>query len=567
MMQASTQAPAQPLDAERFVARLQQLHSIAASESLESHSRLEAFVRLGIEAFDARAGLLSRALEFEAGLEEPPVTDTASRPPLEVKVWLELEALSLRTVRGTPDATRLEGAGLALEVNGLAAHADRLSVPVIVHRHTYGCLDFFGLQHPNWSENDAEFLKLLAHWISHELERDQAESHLRERTEQLNAVIEVSPDGILIMDHSGHIIDVNPALLEMTGLERDALVGATGSHFEIILGWLADPVSPSLSGGINPHATDPNANDVVRLVRPGPRVLKRTQRPMRDPHGQVVGEVIYFRDITNETEISRLKSEFLSSAAHELRTPMASVYGFAELLLTRDFDEATRRDLIATIHRQSGRLVKLMNDLLDLSRIEERAGKDLYILKHDLECLILTAMEVHVPSVEAHRFALTSSPSDNLPSGGVVSGNLRSGTVYADEDKFRQVIGHLIANAITYAPTGPIEIAVVRSQNAQDMLGIEVRDSGIGMSELETSQAFDRFFRADTSGQTPGTGLGLSLVREIMRLHGGEVRLESQPGTGTTVGVWFPTQINPNSRANSGSRPTLYPYANANERK
>jgi PAS domain S-box-containing protein len=560
-MRSLTQAPTQPLDAERFVARLQQLHQIAASESLESHSRLEAFVRLGIEAFDARAGLLVRALEFEAGLEEPPVTDAASRPPLEVKVWLELEALSLRTVRGTPDAARLALAGLALEVNGLAVHADRLSVPVIVHRHTYGCLDFFGLQHPNWSENDAEFLKLLAHWISHELERDQAEGHLRERTEQLNAVIEVSPDGILIMDHSGHIIDVNPALLEMTGLERDALVGATGSHFEIILGWLADPVAPSSSGGINSHATDPHANDVVRLVRPGPRVLKRTQRPMRDPHGQVMGEVIYFRDITFETEISRLKSEFLSSAAHELRTPMASVYGFAELLLTRDFDEATRRDLIATIHRQSGRLVKLMNDLLDLSRIEERAGKELYILEHDLECLILTAMEVHVPSAEAHRFALTSSPP-----GHGSSSTGPSGTVYADEDKFRQVLGHLIANAIIYAPTGPIEIAVVRSQNAPDMLGVEVRDCGIGMSELETSQAFDRFFRADTSGQTPGTGLGLSLVREIMRLHAGEVRLESQPGTGTTVGVWFPTQLNPNSNSGANSSSRSSSNVNATER-
>ena len=552
-MQARIQPTAQPLDAERFVARLQQLHSIAASESLESHSRLEAFVRLGIEAFDARAGSLVRALEFEAGLEEPPVTDTPSRPPLEVKVWLELEALSLRTVRGTPDVTRLALAGSALEVNGLVVHADRLSVPVIVHRHTYGCLDFFDLQHPNASENDAEFLKLLAHWISHELERDQAEGHLRERTEQLNAVIEVSPDGILIMDHSGHIIDVNPALLEMTGLERDALVGATGSHFEIILGWLADPVAPSSSGGIKPHASDPNATDVVRLVRPGPRVLKRTQRPMRDPHGQVMGEVIYFRDITFETEISRLKSEFLSSAAHELRTPMASVYGFAELLLTRDFDEATRQDLIATIHRQSGRLVKLMNDLLDLSRIEERVGKELYILEHDLECLILTAMEVHVPSAEAHRFALTSSPPGHVPAN----------TVYADEDKFRQVIGHLIANAITYAPTGPIEIAVVRSQHAPDLLGVEVRDCGIGMSELETSQAFDRFFRADTSGQTPGTGLGLSLVREIMRLHAGEVRLESQMGAGTTVGVWFPTQLNPNSNsgANSGSRSSSHSTA------
>jgi signal transduction histidine kinase len=547
MMQTSIQPLAQPLDTERFVARLQQLHQIAASESLESHSRLEAFVRLGIEAFDARAGLIARAIEFDPGLEEPPVTDVPSRPALEVKVWLELEALSLRTVRGTPDAAQLELAGLALEVNGLVARADRLSVPITVHRHVYGCLDFFGLRQPDPSENDAEFLKLLAHWISHELERDQAEGHLRERTEQLNAVIEVSPDGILIMDHSGHVIDVNPALLEMTGLERDALVGATGSHFEIILGWLSHPLEPSWSGGMKLHAAD-----VVRLMRPGPRVLKRTQRPMRDPHGKVMGEVMYFRDITNETEISRLKSEFLSSAAHELRTPMASVYGFAELLLTREFDEATRQDLLATIHRQSGRLVKLMNDLLDLSRIEERVGKELYILEHDLECLILTAMEVHVPSVEAHRFVLTSTPP----------GNGSSGTVYADEDKFRQVLGHLIVNAITYAPTGPIEIAVVRSQNAPDLLGVEVRDYGIGMSELETSQAFDRFFRADTSGQTPGTGLGLSLVREIMRLHGGEVQLESHPGAGTTVGVWFPTQLNPNSGANRGSRSNSHPHSN-----
>ena len=518
------QPAVQPLEAERFVARLQQLHQIAASESLESQARLEAFVRLGIEAFDARGGLLAKALELEAGLEE----NSQTKPALEVKVYLELEALSLRTVslrtvRGTPDAAQLEWAGLALEVNRLLVRPDRLSIPVVIHRHVYGSLDFFGLQSPQWTDNDEEFLKLLAHWIGHELERAQAEQHLRERSEQLNAVIEVSPDGILIMDHQGHILDVNPALLEMTGLERPALVGATGSHFDLILGWLSGPADPSSSA-----AGTLAQSDVLHLLRPGPRVLKRTQRPMRDPQGQIVGEVIYFRDITSETEISRLKSEFLSSAAHELRTPMASVFGFSELLLEREFDPATRQDLIATIHRQSGRLVKLMNDLLDLSRIEERAGKDLYILEQDLECLLSSALET-LPGDQADRFV-------RLPGA--------FGTVYADENKFRQVLGHLIANAITYAPTGLIEVAAVRSENHPARLGVQIIDHGIGMSELEAAQAFDRFFRADTSGQTPGTGLGLSLVREIMRLHGGEVTLETQPDQGTTVTVWFPTQLN-----------------------
>jgi PAS domain S-box-containing protein len=155
-------------------------------------------------------------------------------------------------------------------------------------------------------------------------DRKAAEERLKERTSQLDSVFNVSPDGFLIFDAKGKAVDVNPAFLAMTGLERNLVIGNNeymiGDEHEInsVLEYLSDPNQPFLSS-LDAHDSQ---IDTLTLIRPNLRVLKRTLRVMRNQEEESIGRVMYLRDVTHETEVSRMKSEFLATAAHELRAFM-----------------------------------------------------------------------------------------------------------------------------------------------------------------------------------------------------------------------------------------------------
>jgi PAS domain S-box-containing protein len=365
-------------------------------------------------------------------------------------------------------------------------------------------------------------------------ERKAAEERLKERTSQLDSVFNVSPDGFLIFDANGKAIDVNPAFLAMTGLERNLVIGNNeymiSDEHEInsVLEYLSDPNQPFLSS----LDASESQIDTLTLIRPNLRVLKRTLRVMRNQEEVPIGRVMYLRDVTHETEVSRMKSEFLATAAHELRTPMASIYGFAELLMMQDFDESTRKDLIETIHRQANRLVNLLNELLDLARIEARTGKDFKIVSQPIASLIEATATAFSPADQRQRLEIELPP--DLPSMAV------------DGAKFQQALGNVISNAFKYSPNGgAIKLSILEPQVVDDLpspfqLGIAVRDHGLGLTGEQLSRVFERFYRADDSGNIPGTGLGLNLVKEIIERHGGQVEIQSQFGEGTEVILWFP---------------------------
>ena len=238
---------------------------------------------------------------------------------------------------------------------------------------------------------------------------------------------------------------------------------------------------------------------------------------------------MYFRDITPEADVSLMKSEFLSTAAHELRTPMTSIYGFTELLLTRSLDPDTTRDLLDTIYRQAGRLITLLGDLLDLSRIEARDRQDFDFRTQPLAPLVRSAARAFTLPVDVPRLHL-HVPED-------LHGHV-------DADKFQQALGNLLSNAFKYSPQGGA-VHVQVSAAPQGGVTVQVRDQGLGLTPEQSARVFERFYRADTSGHIPGTGLGLSLVQEIMRCHGGEVALTSETGQGTTVTLHFPAPALP----------------------
>jgi len=348
-------------------------------------------------------------------------------------------------------------------------------------------------------------------------DRTAAERRLQERTQQLDSVFRVSPDGFVMFDHQQRVVDVNPAFLEMTGLTRGGLLGQSEPDVTASLARLSDPALPF------PTAVTHDTFEVLSLVRPTPRVLKRSVRRL-DDLSDFSGYVMYFRDVTHETEVSNMKTEFLSTAAHELRTPMASIYGFAELLHTENLDPATTREMAEIIYRQAERLVQLLNELLDLARIEARAGKDFRITEQRLPPLIERTLEAFVPPGQRGRVQLQIDA--DLP------------PVAVDGNKLQQALGNLISNAFKYSP-GETPV-LIRACALESGVSVSVQDHGLGMRPDQLARAFERFYRADSSGSVPGTGLGLSLVREIVDRHGGLVHLESRIGEGTLATFTLP---------------------------
>ena len=373
-------------------------------------------------------------------------------------------------------------------------------------------------------------------------ERRALAAREREYAEQLGAIFELSPDGFVSFDGLGRVKYLSPAFTHLTGLAQPELVGLDESEFSGRLAQLCVPEAgfPGLAAlrskkTASQRQESPDAGGQqlkIEMAGAGKRVLEVR---LREKNTESVKTILYLRDITHETEVDRLKSEFLSTAAHELRTPMTSIYGFTELLLTQDLDEADWRDYLRIIFRHTELMMSIINELLDLARIEARHGTDFQIVKVDVAELLQEIVAGFKP-----------------PEGRVVTPLHRfeqPAWVKADRKKLIQAVLNVLSNAYKYSPGGEVvELDMVQVATGADSplesgaaaLGIRIVDHGLGMTPEQLARVFERFYRADTSGKIPGTGLGMSIVQEIVNLHGGKVSVTSAAGLGTTVTIWLP---------------------------
>lgn len=374
--------------------------------------------------------------------------------------------------------------------------------------------------------------------VGRELERRRvAQQQLHERNEQINAIFALSPDGFVAFDASGSIVHVNPAFAAMSGAAAQRLLGMTHAAFDAWLGSVCVPHARWNAQSAR-QALDPSRRTQV-VLGAGLRVL---QVRARESGGATRALVLYFRDVTHETQVDEMKSEFLSTAAHELRTPMASVYGFAEVLLTHEASEAERREYATIIHEQAGNMTRILDELLDLARLEARRGQDFAPVALELHAQVSDILRAFRPP-QGRQAPRLSAPQ--VPLG-----------CRADPGKLRQALLNVLSNAYKYSPQGgPVEVSLSLEEagGAAGVPGaqgnefgqparvcIAVRDHGIGMSPEQRARVFERFWRADSSGSMPGTGLGMSIVKEIFERMGGEVSVESAPGRGTTVRMLLP---------------------------
>ncbi len=354
--------------------------------------------------------------------------------------------------------------------------------------------------------------------------------------EDMDALFSLSPDGILVLDSDDRVSHVNAAFLTMTGLQSNRLLGHKEADLDAFLaGLCADPKEYK---SVNEFAQIADRPDVkfryadgtmhsefkLQLKYPVQRTLERS---CIETNQKRISRVIYFKDVTQRAIVENMKSEFITTAAHELRTPMAVILGYAELLNRKDFARDVQAEMIEAIHAKSELVASLLDDLLDVAVIEYRAEKTLKLELHALVPFIKSITETFIFPGNHNRIIL-----DEIPDVA---------DFYFDAQRFERAINNCLTNAYKFSPAdGVVKMRLYLTESTVPELAIEIQDNGIGMNPEQLSRIFEKFYRADKSGHIPGTGLGMVLVKDIMEAHGGRVFVESELNTGTTVTLILP---------------------------
>jgi len=353
------------------------------------------------------------------------------------------------------------------------------------------------------------------------------------------AVLDAALDGITLTSPAGEVVLQNAAQQRlMSDLFELPPDGTVEEVVSVLAGRTTNPKRFNSRMAEIVRDPDFDGSDDVELL--SGRSYTRYTAPVRSTGGEYIGRLWIIRETTAEREVERLKSELVATVSHELRTPLSSIMGFAELLADRDYDEETRKRFLATIHGEAARLTALVNEFLDLQRIED-GSFTLALEPFDLDALVRDEVELYSAQSEAHTLDI-ELPDQAVP-------------VLGERDRIKQVLGNLLSNAIKYSPHGGA--IQVRLEPNGTAVRVSVMDEGVGIPAEQQGGVFSKFFRADSSDtrEIGGTGLGLALCKDIVEAHAGTIGFTSVEGRGSAF--WFELPSPSSSNGRRDERPVV----------
>jgi PAS domain S-box-containing protein len=348
------------------------------------------------------------------------------------------------------------------------------------------------------------------------------------RLAELNMVFSVSPNGLALLDETQHVQVANPAFARFMERTVTQIVGMSVTDIEAELNQRAAQGQPPLS---LTHWDEPSPDETlispphrrIRLAQPKTRTVKCQFRRL-GAGDESDRAILSLQDITREDEVDQMKTRFLSAAAHELRNPMASISGFADLLTSTPQDSPVFSEVVGTIQNQARAMDFLINELLELTRMGALGRRDLELQR--------------IETTEWVQDTVRQFRRQDDPRTATVSVRRSIPRITADTEKLTRALTNVLSNAFKYSGVGT-DVSVELSAHG-DSVHICVIDKGMGMSTQDVARLCDPFYRADAAKDIQGTGLGMALVLEILNAHGGDLNVQSELGTGTRVTISIP---------------------------
>lgn len=349
---------------------------------------------------------------------------------------------------------------------------------------------------------------------------------IQENEQQLTSIMSNMVSGVMLVDQNGKVELLNSAM------ER-----FFSQHSENVIGQSFDKVGEGIGlGELIRQVFDENTkvHDEVHSYYPEERIMDAHLAPYYGQGWQQKGVIIVLHDITDIRRLEKMRSDFVANVSHELKTPVTSVKGFSETLLSGEVkDEETTRQFLTIIHDESQRLDRLIRDLLNLSKIERQE------IPLNVEKINLTEL--------VHESAMTlQGPAEQKQTKLILPEKGKAIILEADRDRIRQIILNLIGNSINYTPEGGVVEVSLRENMYETKL--IVSDNGMGIPAENLDRIFERFYRVDKarSRHSGGTGLGLAIVKHLIESHKGRIEIESAENEGTAITVILPKKQDQN---------------------
>lgn len=435
-----------------------------------------------------------------------------------------------------------------LERESSHKHRSVLGVPLISNEEAIGVLMMFHPEPNAFTKQQLDLVEAAAFQVAHAINNASLYNLIFEQAEQLGsmlrteiiqkanleAILESIADGVIVADSQNEVDIANLPACNILGIPRNQLLGKSINELLGLYGQFGE----SWIYTINDWAKNADRIEQWTYLADQLAIEDKFVSVHLSPvlsDNQFYGTVSIFRDITRDVEVDKLKSEFVSTVSHELRTPMTSIKGYADLMLMGAAGPMTepQSQYLQVIKNNADRLHMLVNDLLDISRIETgKTGLDLRPL--DVPQIIDQVVKGHVNGRIQHESRTLQVKTEIAPSLPLVN---------ADHARITQILTNLLDNALNYTPdNGKI---IIKARATHSYVHISVQDSGIGIAKENLHKIFDRFYRVEDSNvqRIPGTGLGLAIVRSLIEMHGGRLEVESKLGIGSTFTFNLPVVI------------------------
>jgi len=405
-----------------------------------------------------------------------------------------------------------------------------IGLPLEAHGDLVGLLLVFRASASPSTRNERKILQAFADHAAVAVTNARLYEQVAGEKRQLDAILEGSADGIMILDSGHRILRWNRALAQLSGISAAAALDSV--HDEIIRwGKKPDPDLADAEARGWPFGTAAPLYVEGDLSQPdGDKIpVGVTYAPIFDRQQRLVNIIANVRDITRFREAEQLKSTFISIISHELKTPVSLIKGYADTLLREDarWNKDTINASLTVIDEEADRLTNLIDNLLDASRLQA-GGLQLNLRTMHLDKLSSQLVRKFQTQTDKHNLSVRFP--DNYP------------PIEGDEERLRQALGNLISNAIKYSPEGG-HITISGNVTHREVV-VTVTDSGAGLPVNELERVFDRFHRASTSAteHAQGAGLGLYLTRAVIEAHNGRIWVDSDPGEGASFHFSLPIE-------------------------